>query len=394
MAKTGFPVLDNVIKLRDPNNRVEKKVHDRLYDIKKHPGTAYTHNTAALLQGFKGKDYQIAKDYLNRQSAYYTNHNAPHKKGVYKRRKTIVSGINDQWQMDLLDMSRVDKHVNFPAQNKRYKYILVVIDVFTRYMWTRPLKSKSPTEVAKSLESIFREYKPNRIQSDEGREFGGAVKTLLNKYGIKLFHSKERDIKAALVERANGTLRRRFNILWATNQNNKWLPLLDDVTNAYNNTLHSSIGVTPLYALTSPGREDALWDRQFRPTSSSDLAKYKKELSKVKIGDYVVIQRARPFFEKGTKPGFTHEIYQIYNVQMYPYRLGYKLKDLNGTEIEGVFVRDQFKVVSTNQPAFVEKITRRQKDSEGVWWSLVKWFGFYDYQSWVKTSDLIKLELP
>ena len=68
----------------------------------------------------------------------------------YKRNKTIVLGIDDQWQADLVDMSAYAK------SNQGYRYILTVIDVFSKYAWAQPLKQKTGAVLVRVLATILR----------------------------------------------------------------------------------------------------------------------------------------------------------------------------------------------------------------------------------------------
>ena len=69
----------------------------------------------------------------------------------------------------------------FSAFNNGNKYVLLVIDVFSRYVWTSCLKSKSPKDVVESLASILNKYSrmPKFVQHDKGKEFlGKAMKKI------------------------------------------------------------------------------------------------------------------------------------------------------------------------------------------------------------------------
>ena len=60
----------------------------------------------------------------------------------FKKRKVYSNGIDDIWSADLVDMSSYSK------QNKHYKYLLMVIDVFSKYGWIVPIKNKKGETVA------------------------------------------------------------------------------------------------------------------------------------------------------------------------------------------------------------------------------------------------------
>ena len=66
----------------------------------------------------------------------------------------ISYGIEQIFAADLVDMQKYSK------QNKHYKYLLTVIDVFSKYVWVIPLKTKTGLEVANAFRRIFKERKP------------------------------------------------------------------------------------------------------------------------------------------------------------------------------------------------------------------------------------------
>ena len=116
--------------------RVENEMHERLY---RRPGTAFRSNKADWLKGFKtAEERHIAKQWLYSQEPYVLGRPAPHGKGKFTRGKTMSSGIDDLWQMDLADLS--DKM----DENDDYRFRLTVTDVFSRWAWAEPVKTIRP----------------------------------------------------------------------------------------------------------------------------------------------------------------------------------------------------------------------------------------------------------
>jgi hypothetical protein len=72
-------------------------------------------------------------------------------KRSFKRNKVIVKGVDDQWDVDLMDMTKFAKY------NNGYNFILVVIDIFSKYVWLRPLKDKKGESVLKALKDVLAE---------------------------------------------------------------------------------------------------------------------------------------------------------------------------------------------------------------------------------------------
>ena len=100
------------------------------------------------------------KEFLQTQFAY-TQHKPARKK--FKRRKVIAVNINDVYHMDLVGMQK------FAEYNDGYKYILTVIDCFSRYAMAIPIKSKVPSNIVQGLSAAFKEYGiPLKIFSDNG----------------------------------------------------------------------------------------------------------------------------------------------------------------------------------------------------------------------------------
>ena len=89
----------------------------------------------------------------------------------------IVFNKDEIWSADLVDMQA------FSSFNKGFKYILTVIDVFSKYAWVVPIKDKSAAFVTKAFEKIISDRIPKKLWVDEGKEFYNATfKKLLDKH--------------------------------------------------------------------------------------------------------------------------------------------------------------------------------------------------------------------
>ena len=82
----------------------------------------------------------------------------------FERRRVISNHIDHIWGIDLITM------IKYSKQNNNYKYILTVIDFFSKHSWCYPLKNKNSNEIINSFKDIFKrsKRKPKMIQSDEG----------------------------------------------------------------------------------------------------------------------------------------------------------------------------------------------------------------------------------
>ena len=68
----------------------------------------------------------------------------------FSKRTVISNRIDKIWAADLVEMQK------FSKWNKRIKYLLMVIDVFSRYVWIKPLKDKKTESVSKAFDEIFK----------------------------------------------------------------------------------------------------------------------------------------------------------------------------------------------------------------------------------------------
>jgi transposase-like protein len=117
--------------------------------------------------------------------------------------------------------------VKFSKYNYGYSYVLVVIDVFPKYVWLRKLKDKKGDSVAKAFIDIFKEgRKPNRICTDRGQKFRSkCVQRLFKSMGIRHFYALN-EVKAAVSERAIKTMKKKIYLYFAYKQTNKYIDKL------------------------------------------------------------------------------------------------------------------------------------------------------------------------
>ena len=165
----------------------------------------------------------------------------------FQRRKVYVKGIDEIWAADLVDMS------SFSKFNKGTKFLLAVIDIFSKYGWLIPLKDKKGETVAKAFKSIFKERKPDKIWVDKGTEF-------YNKHvkGLIELYSTENEEKSSVVERWNRTMKDKMFKYFTANSTRVYIDVLDQMVEQYNNSYHSSIKMTSKQA-SQTKKENKVW---------------------------------------------------------------------------------------------------------------------------------------
>ena len=158
----------------------------------------------------------------------------------FKRRCVVVGDRNQQWQADLVDLSKLKR------DNDGITFLLTVIDVFSKQAWCVPLKNKSAASLVAALESLFADHRPTTLQTDKGLEFlNRSVQSLLRKQGIHHFSTHNEETKASIVERFNRTLKTRKWRYMTKRQATRYVDALQDFVRSYNDTHHRSIGMAP-----------------------------------------------------------------------------------------------------------------------------------------------------
>ena len=279
-----------------------------------------------------------------------------------------MNGIDKIWAADLVDMQA------FSNFNRGIKYLLAVIDVFSKYGWLVPLKDKTGKSVAMALKTIFEERQQEKMWVDKGKEFYNKdVKELVELY------STENEEKSSVVERWIRTMKERMWKYFTDNNTNRYVDVLPDLVKGYNNTKHSSIKMTPVEA-SKKKNELTVW-RTLYP-NHLERRDIHPEFS---VGDKVRISKKKKTFEKGYTTRWTEEIFTIVEVKPTS-PVTYRIADLNGEEIKGSFYEPELQ--KTSQQLFrIEKVIKRGKKK-----SLVKWKGYSnDFNSWVDNKDLVNL---
>lgn len=192
----------------------------------------------AGLTKFKKHHSNISEDEIRNLPSYYLHYPI---KRRFQQRKTEVDGINEQFQVDLLDIKK------YKAQNRNYAYLMTCIDVFSKYAWVIPIKRKEADECKRAFTVIFRDAIPQYVYSDKGREFMGSCNKYLKEKGVVHLSTKSIN-KAAVVERFNRTLKERIWRYLSRNTNSKsksFINILQDIVESYNSTYHEAIKTNP-----------------------------------------------------------------------------------------------------------------------------------------------------
>ena len=338
--------------------------------------------------------YEYYKGLLNKEkikdilsgAESYTLHKEYHKG---QRNPSYSHFKRNQFQMDLVDIQELAPF------NDNIRYLLAVIDTFTRFAWVRLLKDKRGETVLEAFKSILKsagEY-PRIIVTDRGTEFFNKLfQTFCEQSNIKLL-TPDSSVHAAYIERFNRSLQSLIYKYMTENETHRFIDRINPdgtLTNVFRNLMHTyntrkhrMIGTSPCIAEND---ESVHLDMRLRMSKYYEKIKPKKKT--LNVGDTVRISKQKGKFSRGYKEQSQLEIFKIYEIKTKSKIPMYYLETYDGSEkIKGGFY--DFELTKVANDVFrVEKVLRTRKKNNIVE-HLVKWKGFNDtYNSWIPADDV------
>ena len=234
----------------------------------------------------------------------------------FNKRKVYSQFKDNIWGVDLADMQSLSR------KNKGIKYLLCVINLYSKYAFVIPLKDEKGISIVNVFNKIIKQSnrKPNKIWVDQGGEFYNNVyEKWLSDNDINMY-STYNEGKSVVAEIFIRTLKNKlYKHMTATGKNVYYV--LDDVVNKYNNTKHSTIKMKPI---------------DVKNNKRVYIDEHNEKDSRFKVGDRVRISKFKNIFAKGYTSNWSSEIFIVDKINdTVPYT--YNLKDLNDEEIIGSF---------------------------------------------------------
>ena len=156
----------------------------------------------------------------------------------FERKKVIVNHINEIHSADLVDMTQYSK------MNRGYKYIFTNIDIFSKYAYAYPIKSKKIQDIKPCFEKIFKKTNPNIFGVIRNQLFYlKKCKSFLKTMMFKIYHTNSY-LKVVVIERFNRSLRELMMKEFV--KNNNTVNILPKLIKIYNNRYHSTIKLKPI----------------------------------------------------------------------------------------------------------------------------------------------------
>lgn len=299
---------------------------------------------------------------------------------TFPRNKIILTKINETFFTDLVDMQA------YTSENAGYKYIITIIDGFSKFAWALPLKSKKQENVIDAFRHVFEQRRPENVSSDAGSEFNNKYfRSFLDKFGINYYVMRDNRTKCPIVERFNRTLKERMFRYFSKQGNHKYVDILDDLLVGYNNTWHRSIKMKPIDA--TPDKEKEIFHNLYGVASVFDIYKNFKSPN-LEAGDVVRIQKELLPFRKGYLPKWSEETFTIDRAFKKPTNPMYTIRDRKQDEIVGRFYPQELQVITEPEYFRIEKIIKTAGQGNKKK-HLVRWLGYTPlYDSWVADKEL------
>lgn len=302
----------------------------------------------------------------------------------FQRRSVISRSRNEIWASDISDLSM------YTDANDGYKYILVVMDVWSRKSFACACKTKDAKTVANYLETLIKEIgAPKKMWCDKGSEFyNKSMDVLIKKYKITRYSTFGGLYKVSVIERLQRTLKSEMVKRFTKLRTHNWVDMLPTLIQWYNNKEHSSIKTTPTKKYESwNGEEEKKSEKQIK----KEMRKSMERETKFKINDKVRISGYKNVFAKGYTPSWSDEIYTIDSISLTADPSEpemYQLKDRNGEVIQGSFYKEELQKTELDSIFLIEEILKEKK-VRGKKQYFVKWLGYpQTYNSWVNEDDM------
>lgn len=318
------------------------------------------------------KRYNISKNrirlFLNSERGYTLNRNY---RSHFPTKRVVLGNVNELHQADLIDMHK------YSIRNDDIKFILLVTDCFSKFVWLEPLKNKTNIAVISALHKIYKKYSdlPTTFSTDKGKEFlGKTVQHFFSENDVRYVVS-EGNTKAQFAERAVRTIKSKIFKYMSMYNTPYYLNVLQKIADDYNSTENRETRLAPKDV--SPQNAHLVFQRLYGSTIPeiihNNIAASKRDRENVtfKKGDFVRIQKSKGVFSKRYEDNFSIEIFKIYQV-IYTKPIQYKITDLKGEPILGKFYKEELQKTGKNNLVEIEKIIREFK-TNGKNMIEVKW---------------------
>jgi hypothetical protein len=318
--------------------------------------------------------------WMQKQDSYSLNRFAREKKGGI--RKYVTGGLNTHWQSDLADVSNISQY------NDNYRFLLIVIDAFSRYLWVAPLLNKRHDTVINAFKLLFPDgLRCKVLTTDHGGEYVNRwFANYLKEY--KVYHHTSNTVrKAPIAERVISTLKGLLYRYFTYRRSYYYLDVLQDLVENYNGTPHRSLNYLSPSGITTDNEAKVWKDMYITPLQNQ---KQRKLTYKFNVGDYVRVSLIRGKFARSYQEKWSREINIVKRKFHQSGIPTYQLTDYNRDDIDGNFYESELQKVNKQRDDLwiVDKVLKHRK-YRGKKQSFVHFEGWRDkFNEWVDDKDI------
>ena len=291
----------------------------------------YNPDSPAAFSGINKLYYEARKEipeisvsqvdqWLRRQKPYRTHR---FKRSKFPRVPVTAFHVDAIWQVDLMQL--LDWANDNAIDGEPTKFILIAIDVLSRYAMVEPMASKTSKDTRDAFLRIFHRTGryPRQLESDQGREFmGNEMNGMIQDLRI-IQRFRPPKYKVAIAERFIQTLRNKIQKHIAATRSNRFIEALQELVDGYNHSVHRMLKMRPVDV--TPMTSHIAFQNLYGKTLDEGIT----EAPKFGIGDVVNKFIVKHNLTKGSDPNFdTENVYEIAAVDdRRPPRITYKIRD-------------------------------------------------------------------
>ena len=387
--------MKNMFKKKNKTNLNEKynKILSEIYSNVNKSNIAFTsikNLYTVAKKFFPSISINDIKNFLKTQDSYTLHKLAPKKFKFY--RKVLAPMPKYFLSLDLIDMQKYSQY------NNGIKYLIFLIDIFSRKISVYPVFTKNKFEILKSLEHFFN-LKTNqnyiRIYSDlEGGLYSKLVLNFLKRKKIILYSNSTKEVKNSIAEANLKYLKKKIYRFLTHNNTNRYLDFLPQIISGINNTsrrIFKNKFLTPNILHLIKNRD--FLKKQFHIMYSDSINTFskKKNIHLLKKYSYVRISllNRTNIFSKSFEKVNSEEIFQIYDIDKSQYPFLYKLRDLSGEKLIGSFYKEELtEVILKNEYKIKILKTKIGKNNKKFYY--VNYINYpKKFNEWISENQLI-----
>ena len=328
--------------------------------------------------------FKEIQEWLQDQDAYSLQKPLKYK---FRRNRVVSRGLDYLWDMDLADVSNLQK------ENNGIKFLLIVIDIFSRYLWVVPLLNKQHSTVISGLKMVFTQgRKPKWLRSDAGGEFQNRwMKAFLKKQNVGHFVTYN-ETKANYAERVIRTLKVLMYRYFTHKQTYEYTSVLQNLVQNYNSRPHSSINNRHPVDINA-SNEATVWKEQYIDSINLKTIKRTKKY-KFDIGNLVRLPHLKRPFQRDYQEKWSEEVFVIKTRR---FRSGipiYKVEDFSNDSVQGTFYEHELQRVNKNKDDLwrVDDVIKKRKRKGKEEW-FVSFIGWpKKFNMWLPKDNIIAYE--